>query len=340
MRITDFDMYDTTKPASDPHNLTLIAKAEKVVGTSTDGHYVYYFASGQQIAGQPTDVDRAIYVWHDGIVRFIAGVAGSDDILDTTTTNQGEPSARATPDGLHLLFASTEERGPTGYDQGECGNFGCQELYLYSYPTQSLACVSCNPTGIAAGHEAIVSFDTNRGAAQTTQVLTNPLSDDGRYVFFGTAEALVSRDTNGAWDTYEYEADSGTVHLVSSGTDPSDSYFMNASPDGSNALFVSRERLTGSDGDVGYDLYDARVGGGFAEPPPSPSPCAGETCRSASPAPPAASSAGSSTLSGPGNPSPSRRCGKGRVRRHGHCVHKRHRRRRKRTASSYRGGAK
>ena len=73
---------------------------------------------------------------------------------------------------------------------------------------------------------------------------------------------------------------SGTVQLLSSGRDASDSWFLDASASGDDAFFVTRERLVGWDTDSAYDLYDARVGGGLprAAAPPAPS-CDGDACR-------------------------------------------------------------
>ena len=107
------------------------------------------------------------------------------------------------------------------------------------------------------------------GGSATSPAQNHPLTDDGRHVFFSTAEALVPQDINGKIDVYEYDAPSGTVHLITTGTERSDSYFMNASPSGDDALFLTRAQLVGADADNNYDLYDARVDGGFPEPPPT-----------------------------------------------------------------------
>ncbi len=311
-------MYDASKPTSDPHNLTLLsadhqpadgAGVQTVLGMSSDGSYVYFAAAGQLVAGQPIlGSGRDIYVWHDGTVRAIANMSDFPDSDEDSNTANWEllrPTARVTPDGLHLLFSSTISTGPTGYDQGACGALGagCRELYLYSYPTQRLSCASCNPSGAPATASAFTALRLHGGGAQTNSAQDHPLSDDGRHLFFSTKEALVPSDTNGAEDVYSYDAESGTFHLISSGTEEADSYFMGSSADGSGAFFLTRQRLTGTDTDGAYDLYDANAGGGFAEPPPAPAPCAsGETCHGAPPSPPTGAGNGSSTFSGPPNP--------------------------------------
>jgi hypothetical protein len=174
------------------------------------------------------------------------------------------------------------------------------------------------------------------------------ITDDGRRVFFTTAEPLAAEDVNGKLDAYEYDVPSGTVHLISTGTDVSDSYYMEASADGHDVYFLTRQRIVGWDTDSAYDLYDARVGGGFPEPPTPPKECSGDVCQGAAPAPPAVALLGSGAFRGLGNfGAPSgrhrARCRRGRVRRRVHgrvrCVKKRHAHRAKsgRRASAGRG---
>jgi hypothetical protein len=120
-------------------------------------------------------------------------------------------------------------------------------------------------------------------------------------VFFSSAEALVAQDVNGRSDAYEYDVGAGSVRLLSSGTSGSDSWFLDASADGEDAFFVTRERLVGWDRDDQYDVYDARVGGGFPEPPPVALACAGDACQGDAPGPRAALSRGSAAFTGAGD---------------------------------------
>ena len=84
------------------------------------------------------------------------------------------------------------------------------------------------------------------------------------------------------------EQEGGCVYLVSSGTSADPSFYLDNDESGENVFFTTRAGLVKGDTDESYDVYDARVGGGFPEPAP-PAECAG-TCRSAGAAP---------TLSGP-----------------------------------------
>jgi hypothetical protein len=348
-------VYDASKPDSDPHNLTFLSPdnepadsslgdAQSVIATSDDGHYVYFAAIGQLVAGHPR-INRGLYVWHDGTTRFIAPIGQDVDILENSTDGNwffNTRGSRATPDGSQLLFSTTEPRGPTGFDQ-TCtsqGNGRCRQLYVYNYDKQRIACVSCNQDASHANTEAFSNERVNYGAAFTASALNHTMSDDGRRVFFSTADPLVPQDVNGKVDAYEYDVPSGTLHLISSGRDISDSFFVNSSAYGDDAFFVTRAQLTGVDVDKSFDLYDARVGGGFMEPPPPAPVCSGEACRSPQAGAPGAASAGSGQVTANGNV-PNRkaqhkpkRCRRGyvrkRVRGKVKCVKKhRHKARRK-----------
>ncbi|HET8863320.1 MAG TPA: hypothetical protein VFM94_08730, partial [Solirubrobacterales bacterium] len=141
---------------------------------------------------------------------------------------------------------------------------------------------------------------------------------------------LVLRDTNGKEDVYQWEemgagscneesrdfspAASGCVSLITSGGSPFDSEFVDASPSGRDVFVRTGQSLVASDPGQ-FDIYDVRVGGGFAsqnQPPPAP-PCEGESCQSPPPSPRHPTPA-SAAFEGGGNLAPRARCAKGRKR--------------------------
>ena len=150
------------------------------------------------------------------------------------------------------------------------------------------------------------------------------LSDDGRKVFFSTSAALVPEDTNGLTDVYVYDTQTGEQRLISSGRGETGAWFEDASRNGSDVLFVTRQPLVARDGDEVVDLYDSRVGGGFVEPVPPPAPCSGDGCRgrlsSASPV----SSPATNSFSGPGNPHRKAKKHRKHKKHHQRRHHKRH----------------
>jgi hypothetical protein len=131
------------------------------------------------------------------------------------------------------------------------------------------------------------------------------------------------RDSNGKRDVYEYE--NGQLHLISSGTSDKNSTLIAASPSGKDVFFATEDRLVGWDTDQNIDAYDARVNGGFPEPPTPPPACEGDACQAA-PVVPNDPTPGSSSFEGAGNVAEPKagRCGAGKVRRHGRCLKKRH----------------
>jgi hypothetical protein len=133
--------------------------------------------------------------------------------------------------------------------------------------------------------------------------LSHALSDDGRYVFFDTLDALVPQDINKQRDVYEYDTVTGQVHLISGGTCDCGSFFVDASPDGGNVFFTTHQELVQADIDTNSDLYDARIDGGIAkqnEAPPAP--CVGDDCQPPASTAPAFSLPASSAFFGIGNP--------------------------------------
>jgi LSD1 subclass zinc finger protein len=332
-------MYDATKSEADPHNLTFVSRddelgdgtgnAQGAIGVSADGHYFYFVNDTQLVSGGPTDRNTWIYLWHDGQLKVVGPAdqisVGLTELLINAKLWQLTPlQARVTPDGRHLLFSDTMGESLTGYDDGNCEwglDGSCRELYVYSADSDSVACASCNPSGAAATGNATIWVGEG-GATRADRPNTQPITPDGSRVFFTTPEALVPEDTNGFLDAYEYDTEAGSVSLVSSGTEESDSYFIDNSPSGDDAFFATRERLVGYDTDDSYDLYDARVGGGFPEPPPELAPCNGDSCKGGAGVTPPAPPLGSSTLTGAGNVKGRRGCPRGRrpVRRHGKVV--------------------
>jgi hypothetical protein len=342
-----------------------------VAGASEDGSYVYFVANGA-FAGSgattqgsctelaPSSTTCNLYVYHEGVVRFIAKLAADDEFAwgraYTGSHNIGPLTARVSPDGRYLTFMS--DMSLTGYDMRDA-NSGKpdQEVYLYDAQTKRLACVSCDPTGgrpvgvevmnfeEIAGHEkprlnlvAVLSgfgesysgenfvaanLPPGNTISSFLETLYQPraLFDSGR-LFFNSNDALVPQDVNGQEDVYEYEPEGtgsctsssstfsqktdGCVSLVSSGTSPEESGFMDASDDGGDVFFLTTSQLTSQDFDTGLDVYDAHecsASSACVVPLVSPPPCnTSDSCKTApSPQPSVFGAPASSTFTGAGN---------------------------------------
>ena len=182
------------------------------------------------------------------------------------------------------------------------------------------------------------------------------LFDSGR-LFFNSSDALVPQDSNGTEDVYQYEmpgiggctaasptyspASGGCVDLISNGTSGEESAFLDASESGDDIFFLTAAQLSGRDEDSALDLYDARVGGGEAQPA-KPVACEGDGCQQPA-TPPLDATPDSLTFQGAGNVI---ECPRGKVKKAGKCVKKhrakRHKKRqaKHRRASTNHGGSK
>lgn len=309
---------------------------DKVFQVSPDGDYAYFTASGELVAGQAplAPGTKGLYAWHQGEGLELIGAlpaANGDSAInapDTVADYDNWMTSRIAADGTLLFMAADSSglvgHGFNGYDHGECDpeifqgtSSGCRELFVYSPAEDQLSCASCNPSGAPATQNALVEDTIGTGAAQANeQHLSQALSSDGKYVFFTTADSLLPSDENGPCekirsgstlevypcsDAYVYDVESSQLHLLSSGKSTSGSYFLDASDNGSDVFIATREKLSAWDTDNAYDIYDARIDGGFPEPETEQA-CEGtEECRGPGSGGPGEEQTGSSGLEGDGN---------------------------------------
>lgn len=163
-----------------------------------------------------------------------------------------------------------------------------------------------------------------RGTILGTADVATPLtqfSNDGQKVFFQTTARLVPQDLNSTetnislsngtpgMDVYEWEAvgsggcelPQGCTYLLSSGEAIGPATLLGASGDGSNVFIATAAQLVQQDGDEFPDIYDARVGGGFAPPVPAIE-CI--SCQGVGSPPPLFNVPASGTFFGAPNPGP------------------------------------
>ncbi|HYP56554.1 MAG TPA: NHL repeat-containing protein [Solirubrobacterales bacterium] len=336
----------------------LIAEdVEGPMGFSEDAARIY-FASTQDLddTGPAGAGEHNLYLYEagegggPGSFTFIGELAtqdiggiGSIKLEGPPTPIQRQPAGRwatVSEDGRFAAFmssASLTEQENRDAASGEPS----AEVFRYDAEGGDLRCVSCSPTGARPtaanmGTSADLRLAASRLPGWTMNFHSpHVLSTDGQRIFFESIQALVPRDTNGAWDVYQWEAPGkgscsvddatfdadagGCVELISSGRSPADSEFLDADPSGNSAFIATQASLLGIDYGLN-DVYAARIGGGFPEPE-QPAECEGEACQSPPPPPPA-TTPGSFSHHGPPNPKAKprpRRCPKGkrRVRRAG-----------------------
>lgn len=254
-----------------------------VVGSSSDGSYVYFVATGQLREGEGVDGQPNLYVWHEdpasgqGTLSFIATLSEADE--HDWTAKPSESQAYLTPDGRHLAFMS--QASLTGYDNldrstGEPDS----EVYEYTSDSQSLLCVSCSGNGLPPTSGAFIGA-TPGHSVSTPFHQARVLSDDGERLFFSSANDPTTGVAEPHSQVFEYEDSgvgscsepAGCTYRISSGTAPADDVFLDASVSGSDVFIGTLNQLAPSDEDNLVDVYDARENGGFALSV-APEPCA------------------------------------------------------------------
>jgi hypothetical protein len=270
-----------------------------VARVSQDGSHLYFVARGvltpepdlslapghqNAVAGQPN-----LYVYEQdsthpsGHIGFLATLSEEDSAL----WQEGDfRPAQATPDGHFFLFRSASDLTP-----GDSSSL--PQLFLYDAVNGGLVRVSVGQQGYPAG---TVSADAHE-ARFPEQIYSIPryystkgsrlaIAEDGDKVIFQSAAALTPEAAGsqeaGAESVYLYERTSphvaGNVYLIAAGSSGASANAIGLDPSGADVFFETAAPLVPQDSDTQYDIYDARVDGGFALV--TPSVCEGEACHS------------------------------------------------------------
>jgi hypothetical protein len=349
----DLFSFDTATQATT--QITTVGDAQ-FVNVSADGSRVY-FVSQSQIGGEGIVGQPNLYVWDRAgetttlVATVVAGdlagaaypssqfppsLVGWTEFAQTATKESqfgaGANLSRTTPDGSVIVFESAAQL--TAYD-----NAGHQEVYRYRVGDGAPVCVSCGPgVGPATADASLQSFSGGLGdhvhPLNAINLAVN-LVDDGGTVFFQSKQTLLPADANGRQDVYEWEADGvrgcgdagGCTALISTGRATKDSFLYAATTNGSDVLFITPQPLVPQDQNGGTGaLYDARVQGGFPQPPGSPAPCQDDACQGSPTPAPSQTFPGSTAFSGHGNRSPGKRCARHHRRpKKGRCAAGKHR---------------
>jgi hypothetical protein len=231
----------------------------------------------------------------DGIRVYWQGADGNLHLRDGALTRQVDADA-----GGEAEFAAASADGAVA--------FFTREDHLWRYDALADTAADLTPAGgvegvlgaTADGSTAfyraaagIFRWREGEGAAQVlasaaladASAATAGVVAGGERLFFTTATPLALADSNSDLDVYQWESKgtgscntvAGCLDLISSGRSAGGATFVAASSDGDDAFFLTDRSLLSADpGSV--DLYDARVGGGFPEPP-DPIACTGDACQ-------------------------------------------------------------
>jgi hypothetical protein len=255
------DLYSYDAAADEVTRLTPGAEVLNAA-VSPGGNYVYFTASNS-IDGEGTPGGGDLYMYHAGEITHLVEAPNGAIALGGSMMHQAY--SPITPDGRHLLFLSYAPL--TGVPTQER-----YQIFQFSVETDKLVCISCHPDGTAPAESTLFpTLAPDRNVDQRLQ------SDDGSTVVFQTTESLLPKDMNlGLTDVYIWRE--GKLSLISGGHGGSASFLTGTTASGRDVFFKTVDRLTPDAEQDNWKLYDARIGGGFSQPP-IPTPCLGDECR-------------------------------------------------------------
>ena len=340
----EFFSYDTkTKAARRLFSLQGDALGAKHA-LSEDGNAFYFETAGVPLSPEAPANESDLYRYDipSETMSFVAVAPGIE--------GDGDGGFYASPDGSSFYFNVPPVRGVGG------SGSGAVEAYRYDSSEDVVQCVSCaSPYDLAP--KLLSTFMPEYGPElERLAPLGSPASANGNYVFFDTPAALVPQDVNGeisplaygganneffspSSDVYEWRGDGvggcgrvqGCVALITNGIDGLENVLLGTDPSGRDVFIGTHSQLAPTDSDQFGDVYDVRIGGGFAPPPPLPTECEGDACSTPANAP-NDTTPSSFTFSGPGDvtPLPSSasasspasvvKCARGNVAVSGRCV--------------------
>ncbi len=292
--------YDFALPVH--HRLTLVAggvdDVRGVAGIAEDGSRIYFVAddeapgSGEnKFHRRPAPGEPNLYVYNTNtsVTAFIATLNVKEDKQDWRRAFS-RPVQVAGEDGRFLLFVSAA----AGVTPDEKDEERVAQLFEYDAEMGELVRVSQGEEGYAENGnevargiqpESIASATSRLGELEDFKATTNLLNiaRDGKAVVFETTGGLSRRaapaSSLGCTSVYEFSSEgpiaAGKVHLLSDGRDTQlyqgagcGARFQAMDEDGTNVLIFTADPLLTSDVDgVQPDVYDVRVGGGFAPGP-------------------------------------------------------------------------
>jgi hypothetical protein len=309
---TDADIYRFTEDEGDECLTCVVSDAavlQSEILASGDLSRVYFKSRQVLIPGNGVAGEGNIYVWHDGQVDYVATFSGIPSLTQQWT--------KLTAGGDVLVFDGEGDGITT--DQIEPGCDHCIQVYRYDLRDGSVTCVSCVPGGV-----------TRNSAGGGTSLSDFEVSAEGDTIAFTTSAPLLRSDVNRTRDVYEWHNDA--LRLITDGVTEfphgiSQPTVTGISASGSDIFFTVAARITGFEQDGLSNLYDARIGGGFTAPTP-PSSCVEDSCQGPLQAPPSLQDPGSSTFSGPANPTARKKAHKRKRhhRRKAKGSHRRHQR--------------
>jgi hypothetical protein len=313
-------LYDTESATFKP----LFSEQEELSGFHPSKDLtVIYFTSNERLIPEAPPLSAETGFQPKDVYRYDIPAENLSVVAQVSNLGTASPS----PDGRYYYFDSWGVAGlPTAKIEKGAKPEQANQFYRYDSAQGVVECVSCaspfdpepkwgvNDTGGALG----TNLRDANGVPKSTVFSAN-----GDYAFFETPSALVPQDVNGevppearggerpggtpSNDVYEWRRDGldgcahlqGCLSLITPGTGGFLVALLGTTDSGRDVFFYTSSQLLPQDNDTAGDFYDARIGGGFAEPT-RPVECEGDACSTPFAAPNDLTPS-SSTFQGAGN---------------------------------------
>jgi hypothetical protein len=271
------------------------------VSVTADGQ-LFFAATDRLGADPPSGTGAVLYRWDGTMIATVSTLTDADIFTDNgddlvtagiASTSPAQRAVRATADGSAVLFRTTAALSSADTDSAA-------DLYLWR-AGHGVTLVSGNgPASVALG----TPRDAYVGPRYPAYGGGRVISTNGSRVFFTSTDALTDdAGDNGRTKLYEWHEETGIDLVSPAGDNAGTVSYVDNGADGANVFFMTGDALVSADTDGGgLDTYDARIGGGFPEPPAPPAPCAGDPCQGPPSPKPVAPVAMSIAFADPGPP--------------------------------------
>jgi hypothetical protein len=286
LALPDVSNCEPTCASAQSNELVAIADVFRPAYTTPDGSVLVFASSGDLTEQDHTPTTSLNSEAADG--EHAITVASTAGFLQnhTLTIGVGEQEQLATVekvDGPTQLTLREFEPGIVSrHAAGSPVTALNSELYRFSLSADTLVCLSCTPDGVVETASASLGEVSGGGYASGIGHIAQ-MSEDGSTIFFDSPDPLLpgmgEAETNRIFEPNNlYEWENGKLSVIADASNKG-TVFDGTTPSATDVFFSTRSVLT-APASAGYEhIYDARVGGGFPEPPPPTELCAGEVCR-------------------------------------------------------------
>ena len=237
---------------------------------SPDGSTVYFIAGGvladneDALGNTAVAGDHNLYSWRrdaahpEGQTKFIARLLNTEVQMQTSG------------DGRYLVLTTTTPIVPTDTDNS-------RDVFRYDADTGELIRVSTNTAGIGGNADNLNATIAQSAPIHAPHHINTAITRNGEMIAFSSPEQLSPQDGNELSDVYLWS--SGKVNMITTGGLNGGGEEGRLTGSGRDLYFQTREPLTQADPDLVFDVYDARIDGGFSfKTVPA---CSGEGCQGA-----------------------------------------------------------